>query len=32
MTVKEVIPVYSNHPSIRKIKNFCVPENKFDVP
>ena len=32
MTVKEVISVYSNHPSIRKIKNLCVPENKFDLP
>ena len=32
MTVKEIISVYSNHPSIQKIKNFCVPENKFDLP
>ena len=32
MTVKEVISVYSNHPSVRKIKNLCVPENKFDLP
>ena len=32
MTVKEIISVYSNHPSIRKIKNLCVPENKFDLP
>ena len=32
MTVKEIISVYSNHASIRKIKNLCVPENKFDLP
>ena len=32
MIVKEIISVYSNHPSIREIKNFCVPENKFDLP
>ena len=32
MTVKEIISVYSNHPSIRKIKNLCVPQNKFDLP
>ena len=31
MTVKEIISVYNNHPSIRKIKNFCVPQNKFDL-
>ena len=31
MTVKEIISVYSNHPSIRKIKNSCIPENKFDL-
>ena len=31
MTIKEVISVYSNHPSIRKIKNACVPENKCDL-
>ena len=31
MTIKEVISVYSNHPSIRKIKNLCVPENKCDL-
>ena len=23
--------VYSNHPSIRKLKNLCIPENKFDL-
>ena len=33
MTInKKFISVYSNHPSIRKIKNLCVPENKFDLP
>ena len=32
MTVKEIISVYSNHPSIWKIKNLCVPENTFDLP
>ena len=32
MTVKEIVSVYSNHPSIRKIKNLWVPENKFDLP
>ena len=31
MRVEEIISVYSNHPSIRKIKNLCVPDNKFDV-
>ena len=32
MTVEAIIFVYNNHPSIRKIKNLCVPENKFDLP
>ena len=32
MTVKEIISAYSNHPSIQKIKNVCVPENTFDLP
>ena len=32
MTVKEIISVYSNHPSIQKTKNLCGPENKFDLP
>ena len=32
MTVKEIISIYSNHPSIRKIKNVCVPKNAFDLP
>ena len=31
ITVKEILSVYSNHPSIRKIKNLWVPENKFDL-
>ena len=32
MTVNEIISAYSNHPSIRKIKNLCAPENTFDLP
>ena len=32
MIVKEIISVYSNQSSIRKIKNLCVPENKSDLP
>ena len=32
MTVKEIISVYSNDPSIPKIKNLNVSENKFDLP
>ena len=32
MTVEVIIFVYNNHPSIRKIKKLCVPENKFDLP
>ena len=32
MTVKEIISIHSNHPSIRKIKNLCVPKNTFDLP
>ena len=32
MTVKEIISVYSNDPSIRKIKNLRVAENTFDLP
>ena len=31
MTIKEIISVYRNHPSIPKIKNLCVPEHKFDL-
>ena len=31
MTVKEIISVCGDHPSIQKIKNLCVPENKFDL-
>ena len=30
--IKEIISVYNNHPSMQKIKNVCVPENKFDLP
>ena len=29
---KKLFLYNSNHPSIRKIKNLCVPENKFDLP
>ena len=32
VTVEEIISVYSNHPSIRKIKNLCISKNKFDLP
>ena len=32
MTFKEIISVHSNHPSIQKTENLCVPENKFDLP
>ena len=32
MTVTEIISICSNYPTIRKIKNLCVPENKFDLP
>ena len=32
ITVKEIISIYSNHPTIRKIKNSCVTEKKFDLP
>ena len=32
MTVNEIISTYSNHPSIRKIKNLCVPEKTFHLP
>ena len=32
LTTKGIISLYSNHPSIRKIKNLCVPRNKFDLP
>ena len=32
MTVKETISFYINDPSIPKINNLCVPENKFDLP
>ena len=32
MTVKEIISICSNYSTIRKIKNLCVHENKFDLP
>ena len=32
MIVKEIISVYGNHLSIRKIKNLYFPENTFDLP
>ena len=32
MTVTEIISICSNYPTIRKIINLYVPENKFDVP
>ena len=31
MTVREIIAVYSNHPSIQKLKKICIPENKIDL-
>ena len=32
LTVKEVISVYSNHPSIQKIKSVFNTDTKFDLP
>ena len=32
MTVTEIISICSNYSTIRKIKNLCVHENKFDLP
>ena len=32
LTVKEIISVYSNHPSIQKIKSAFNTESKFDLP
>ena len=32
MTVTEIISICSNYPTIRKIKNLCVHENKFNLP
>ena len=32
MTVTEIISICSNYSAIRKIKNLCFPENKFDLP
>ena len=30
--LNNIISVYNNHPSIRNIKDLCVPENKSDLP
>ena len=32
LTVKEIISVYSNHPSIQKIKSTFNTDRKFDRP
>ena len=32
MTVTEITSICSNYSAIRKIKNLCFPENKFDLP
>ena len=32
LTVKEIISVYSNHPSIQKIKSVFNTDSKFDLP
>ena len=32
MTAKEIIFVYSNHPSVQKIKDLRIPENRFNLP
>ena len=32
LTIKEIISVYSNHPSIQKIKNVFNTDSKFDLP
>ena len=32
MTVKEIISVYSSHPSIKRIKQFFNAETNFDLP
>ena len=32
MTVTEINSICSNYSTIRKIKNLCVHENKFDLP
>ena len=32
LTVKEIISLYSNHPSIQKIKSLFNTDSKFDLP
>ena len=32
LTVTEIIPVYSNHPSIQKIKSVFNTDSKFNLP
>ena len=32
LTVKEIVSVYSNHPSIQKIKSVFNTDSKFDLP
>ena len=32
LTVKEIISVYSNHPSIQKMKSVFKTDSKFDLP
>ena len=32
MTVKEIISVYSSHPSIKRIKQFFIADKYFDLP
>ena len=32
MTVKEIISVYSSHPSIKRIKQFFIADKNFDLP
>ena len=32
MTAKEIISIYSNHPSIKRIKQFFIADKNFDLP
>ena len=32
MIVKEIISVYSSHPSIKRIKQFFIADKNFDLP
>ena len=32
LTVKEIISVYSSHPSIKRIKQFFIADKNFDLP